>query len=774
MGLNARRGRCNMAVSAFTVANIKPSLNIDSSQRFVFGLSGAPEPLGSFKLDNIFVPTISAPSQTNFEHRNNTLSGFRWIHGTTSTDTFGSLKLQSFLNASPTGTDIWSFNQDGSITVTSPVTFTGDVTFSGGGGGGGSATWADLGTPSAPVDFGGQKLLNVGTGSTATDGVNLGQVQNLFTNLTLTSNKITDFAAAVAAFRLDQFAAPTASLNLNSQKIINLLDPTLAQDAATKNYIDTKTWTTSQITNFSAAVLAFRLDQFAAPTTSVSMNSQKIINLLNPTANQDASTKNYVDTHLWAASSISDLASTVQAYSLSSFAPPVTGINMSNQRMINLQNPVLAQDAATKVSVETFVNAKTWTTSQITDFATAVSAFRLDQFAAPTAALNINSQNLNNISSLGILTAAVGSGRITFSNAINNRKIALYDAAGTNDDYNYSGFGASATDTIYNCPSGGSHTFYTGSNTNYAAKIKGSKLYLDNVSSTTDFRKSIFWTVNDNPHQVVAIGNSPKGVDSIMRFQVPSTSSDFVFYSGIDSTSSYEAMRLTGTGLLGIGIFPKAPLHFAYTSEPKIILYGSGDNTHQYFGFAIDPNTIRYQSFGASSAHVFYSGTSATTSSELARITAAGELIVQNTIYGRRPSACLYMRSNATGTTVSPNAWTKANGTTTSLFLNGFSMPTSNRLQNITSSTIYAIVIINALISHSTGATTMISLSAYKNGALITGSDTYDLVAASGTGTFSATSIVALDPNDYLEAYVASTGATTITPKSLTITAIAT
>lgn len=38
--------------------------------------------------------------------------------------------------------------------------------------------------------------------------------------------------------RLDTIAAPTTSVNLNSQKIINLLDPTAAQDGATKNYVD--------------------------------------------------------------------------------------------------------------------------------------------------------------------------------------------------------------------------------------------------------------------------------------------------------------------------------------------------------------------------------------------------------------------------------------------------------------------------------------------------------------------------------------------------------
>jgi hypothetical protein len=51
---------------------------------------------------------------------------------------------------------------------------------------------------------------------------------------------ISDLATTVQAYRLDQFALPTAALNINSQRLTNVADPSSAQDAATKNYVDTQ------------------------------------------------------------------------------------------------------------------------------------------------------------------------------------------------------------------------------------------------------------------------------------------------------------------------------------------------------------------------------------------------------------------------------------------------------------------------------------------------------------------------------------------------------
>lgn len=55
---------------------------------------------------------------------------------------------------------------------------------------------------------------------------------------TIDHNKISDFDTAVQTSRLDQMAAPTAAVSMNSQRLTGLADPTSTQDAATKNYVD--------------------------------------------------------------------------------------------------------------------------------------------------------------------------------------------------------------------------------------------------------------------------------------------------------------------------------------------------------------------------------------------------------------------------------------------------------------------------------------------------------------------------------------------------------
>ena len=54
----------------------------------------------------------------------------------------------------------------------------------------------------------------------------------------ITASKVSDFDTQVRTSRLDQMAAPTASVSANSQKITSLADPSASSDAANKGYVD--------------------------------------------------------------------------------------------------------------------------------------------------------------------------------------------------------------------------------------------------------------------------------------------------------------------------------------------------------------------------------------------------------------------------------------------------------------------------------------------------------------------------------------------------------
>jgi hypothetical protein len=57
---------------------------------------------------------------------------------------------------------------------------------------------------------------------------------------TQTASTISDFDTQVRTSRLDQMATPTGSVSMGSQKITDLADPSAGSDAANKNYVDNK------------------------------------------------------------------------------------------------------------------------------------------------------------------------------------------------------------------------------------------------------------------------------------------------------------------------------------------------------------------------------------------------------------------------------------------------------------------------------------------------------------------------------------------------------
>jgi hypothetical protein len=137
-----------------------------------------------------------------------------------------------------------------------------------------------------------------------------------------------------------------------------------------------------------------------------------------------------------------------------------------------------------------------------------------------------------------------------------------------------------------------------------------------------------------------------------------------VFYTSNGGFFS-ERFRINSFGNIGIGTTsPNAPLQFARTTaNRKIVLYEGNNNDHQFYGFGVNSNGIngsmRYQTYSISDDHVFYAGTSPTSSSRLMTIKGSGNvgigtaelttLYTPLTVQSNTGGAALFL-SNVTGT----------------------------------------------------------------------------------------------------------------------------
>jgi hypothetical protein len=146
--------------------------------------------------------------------------------------------------------------------------------------------------------------------------------------------------------------------------------------------------TASTISDFDTQVRTNRLDQMAAPTGSVSLNSQKITNLATPTDNTDASTKDYVDTSInnlidgapstldtlnEIAAALADTANFSDTVVLKSGSTMSGALAMGTNKITGLGEPTLAQDAATKNYIDTASIAPSNLTGPITSVGPATS-----------------------------------------------------------------------------------------------------------------------------------------------------------------------------------------------------------------------------------------------------------------------------------------------------------------------------------------------------------------------------------------------------------------
>jgi hypothetical protein len=121
---------------------------------------------------------------------------------------------------------------------------------------------------------------------------------------TQAASTISDFDTQVRTSTLNQMAAPTASLSMNTQKITNVVDPTSAQDASTKAYVDAQVnalvdgapGTLNTLNEIATAISAGGSFESTVVLKSGSTMTGALTLSGAPTVDLHAATKAYVDT----------------------------------------------------------------------------------------------------------------------------------------------------------------------------------------------------------------------------------------------------------------------------------------------------------------------------------------------------------------------------------------------------------------------------------------------------------------------------------------------
>ena len=231
---------------------------------------------------------------------------------------------------------------------------------------GASATAAITGTTITGSSLVGPLTGNV-SGNTA--GVHTGNV---------TGNVTGNITASSGTSTLNNLTV-NGTLDVTGTTIANVTDPTNAQDAATKNYVDTEV---SALVDSSPAALntlnelAAAINDDASFSTTITnsiatklplaggtmsgaiaMGTSKITGLGDPTANQDGATKNYVDTTAL----------------LKSGGTMASAIAMGSNKITGLGTPTANTDAATKTYVDSIAGSNTAAAASATEAATSAT-----------------------------------------------------------------------------------------------------------------------------------------------------------------------------------------------------------------------------------------------------------------------------------------------------------------------------------------------------------------------------------------------------------------
>jgi predicted methyltransferase len=137
---------------------------------------------------------------------------------------------------------------------------------------------------------------------------------------------------------ISHLAPATAVYSINIKVLAGIPTPINADEAANKSYAD-------------SLIAGKTLNFWSAPTLDLSIGSKKLTNVATPTAASDGSTKKYVDDN------VSSLLLNIAGINMATIGAPIANVNFNNKKIINLAEPTLLTDGATKNYVDSKVVA---------------------------------------------------------------------------------------------------------------------------------------------------------------------------------------------------------------------------------------------------------------------------------------------------------------------------------------------------------------------------------------------------------------------------------
>jgi hypothetical protein len=647
--------------------------------------------------------------------------------------------------------------------------------------------------PSANINMSGRKLINVPDPSAGTDGANKSYVDTR--TLTLTG-AITGTGSIGPAF----FGFPGTN---------GIIATTLAPI------------TTSLISDFSTSVSSFRLDQFAAPLVSINLNGQRIANLGNPAAGTDGTNKDYVDTGIDAAIASIDTSVTLAGAVTGSGTGTINTTFASTQEISGATQTFVYDGGAVLDSYLTLANETVIPTGDIVSTnirllnSTTSCGFDLHQEtgAIPTenrfffiefsdggsqfdTIWSVNYNSVEEVFQMNFIRPVNFTNLVNFNNVVlNNVGLPIAGTDGTNKDYVHTAIDTAIASIDTSVTLTGA---VTGSGTGTVANLFNATIDAQAETQQFNFNDTLDglgrfrlknqipgsartqFEIADSSDNVIMKMGSTKNYPSDYAFI---ETGGFPFAAYIGSNCSYSLDSNARMVINPNGFLPLATAQLDVNGGVQNV--GGEDTviraTSSTLSTKIELNNTVPISGRNYELRSNYDGTFAivdrNASSERIKLNTDGS-VNMTSYFGFRPAASIKLYNNVTVTAVTgANVYVKVAGTTTQEYAIYFTT-SSNRITYTGTLDISLSVTAILSIFATSGGGRIATAAIFKNGAIVSTSRSNCAIVSTSISSNSQiyiNSIITMQTNDYLEIFITdAANANNITVRQMIFSASAT